>query len=278
MTDLKPDNVILVADPETQGERVKLLDFGIAKQGAEEEGARRTTAGVTLGTPTYMSPEQCEGQSKLTDRSDVYALGVLLFELLAGEPPFRSESSSAIMCQHLTKPPPPLPSHVPEAVVSLVRAMLAKEPTARPPMEEIVARIDNLGALRNSGLVAKSLSRVLGVAVVRRRVMLILAVAGIGIVLTLLILLRGRGGVATPALPQSQVNTLPVAGKAVPSSLRIPDSQAGSSNTAAPRVTPEAAVLPAAAPQKSKPVGKSHGPSRIIFGTKKSSKDKKSHP
>jgi serine/threonine protein kinase len=82
--DLKPDNIVLVADPDTAGgERVKILDFGIAKFNEGAEGRRQTTTGTAIGTPTYMSPEQCEGLPKISDRADTYSLGVMMFENMA---------------------------------------------------------------------------------------------------------------------------------------------------------------------------------------------------
>ena len=143
--DLKPDNIMLVKDPDTpSGERAKILDFGIAKLDQAEGGTRNTTTGVSLGTPTYMAPEQIEGQSTPTDRLDVYAFGVILFELLAGEAPFVSESTGGILRQHLIKEPPSLPAHVPSDLQALVRQALAKEAGERPTMQQLVERLDGL--------------------------------------------------------------------------------------------------------------------------------------
>ncbi|HMY59747.1 MAG TPA: protein kinase, partial [Pseudomonadota bacterium] len=83
--DTQPDNIMLVRDPDFPGgERVKLLDFGIAKM-AEHLSAQpvRTKSDVLMGTPTYMAPEQCRGAKLATDRSDVYSLGVILYQMLA---------------------------------------------------------------------------------------------------------------------------------------------------------------------------------------------------
>jgi len=143
--DLKPDNIMLVKDPDTQsGERAKILDFGIAKLDQAEGGTRNTTTGVALGTPTYMAPEQIEGQGTPSDRIDVYAFGVILFELLAGTAPFVSETTGGILRQHLIKEPPPLPTHVPEDLQALVRQALAKDASERPTMQQLVERIDLL--------------------------------------------------------------------------------------------------------------------------------------
>lgn len=143
--DLKPENIFIVPDPDTaSGERAKILDFGIARLEDGGGEGRRTTTGVALGTPTYMAPEQCEGRPQLSDRVDVYALAVLWFELLTGAPPFRAESASAIMRQHLVKTPPPLPSSVAPELGTLIHAMLAKEPEQRPSMTDIASQLDQL--------------------------------------------------------------------------------------------------------------------------------------
>ena len=143
--DLKPDNIMLVKDPDTpSGERAKILDFGIAKLDQAEGGTRNTTTGVSLGTPTYMAPEQIEGQSTPTDRIDVYAFGVILFELLSGQAPFASDTTGGILRQHLIKEPPPLPAHIPDELQALVKQALAKEASERPTMQQIVERIDQL--------------------------------------------------------------------------------------------------------------------------------------
>src|SRR5207247_401349 len=101
------DNIFLVPDPVAPGgERVKLLDFGIAKFMAG--CVHKTTQGVAMGTPAYMGPEQCEGREDVDDKVDVYALGVVLFELLAGRLPFQAQTAQSLMRQHIVVPPPDL--------------------------------------------------------------------------------------------------------------------------------------------------------------------------
>ncbi|WP_163992864.1 serine/threonine-protein kinase [Pyxidicoccus caerfyrddinensis] len=142
--DLKPENVMLVRDEEAAGgERVKLLDFGIAR--LVGDGSVRTTEGVVLGTALYMAPEQCAGSDDLDDRADVYALGVVLYELLAGGPPFQGEPT-AVMRQHLFQEPPPLPERLrlPGELPALLRRMLAKEPSRRPRMVELAEALQQL--------------------------------------------------------------------------------------------------------------------------------------
>ncbi len=147
--DLKPDNVMLVADPEAPGgERAKLLDFGIAKLRAElnesEDTRHVTMAGTLMGTPTYMSPEQCRGSGQVDDRTDVYSLGVLLYLLIGGRPPFVADGPGEVMLMHMTQQPPPLSTFAPDApleLVTLVHQMLQKERGERPSMAETSGRL-----------------------------------------------------------------------------------------------------------------------------------------
>ncbi len=152
--DLKPENVILIDDPDTTlGERAKLLDFGIAKLREPEPstprglgGARRTTAGIVLGTPVYMSPEQYSGD-ELDGQSDVYSLGVMIYEMVARHPPFEGEKWADLAAQHLRDDPPSLrkqDAEVPGEVEDLIQEMLAKDPNLRPPMMQVVDRLDEL--------------------------------------------------------------------------------------------------------------------------------------
>jgi len=124
--DLKPANLFL-----QESGNLKICDFGIAR--AAEATAGLTAAGQAIGTILYMSPEQCEGK-QVDERSDLYSLGCVLFELLTGEPPFRADWP-AIMYQHLTKAPSSPRTRRPEIPVELdqlILALLAKNPDARP--------------------------------------------------------------------------------------------------------------------------------------------------
>jgi serine/threonine protein kinase len=149
--DLKPANLFLVPDREAPGgERVKILDFGIAKFfGAAEvqsESSRHlTTVGKLLGTPVYMSPEQCSGAEQIDDRVDVYALGVIVYQLLSNKLPFEAPAACVIMTKHIMEPPPPLHEiepQLPPAVCTLVEEMLAKKPKERPSMAQVVLRLE----------------------------------------------------------------------------------------------------------------------------------------
>src|SRR5689334_18236942 len=103
--DVKPENVFIVRDPEVAGgERAKVLDFGIAKLVSDHAGLKTQTQAM-LGTPTYMSPEQCRGAGQVDQRSDVYALGCMLFALLVGRPPLDAEGPGEIIAMHLREPP-----------------------------------------------------------------------------------------------------------------------------------------------------------------------------
>ena len=134
--DLKPGNVMIVPDPTMPtGERVKLLDFGIAKLGAQaaREDQPRTRTGLSIGTPTYMAPEQCRGSKTLDGKADVYSLGVMLFQLLAGRLPFEAEADGAMLGMHMYEEPPELLSvapHISPPVAALVHRMLAKSTAA----------------------------------------------------------------------------------------------------------------------------------------------------
>jgi len=150
--DLKPDNVMLVADPEAPGgERAKLLDFGIAKLRAEltesEDTRHVTMAGTLMGTPTFMSPEQCRGAGHVDDRTDVYSLGIMLYLMIGGRPPFVADGPGEVMLMHMTHQPAPLSSLAPDApleLLSLIHQMLQKERGDRPSMAEVSLRLTQL--------------------------------------------------------------------------------------------------------------------------------------
>ncbi|HEY3354076.1 MAG TPA: serine/threonine-protein kinase [Polyangia bacterium] len=129
--DLKPDNIFLCDRP-GGGFMVKLLDFGIAKFTDEGMMSGHTRTGVPMGTPLYMSPEQCRGRD-IGPQSDIYSLGVILYELFSGTPPFVADSFYEVISAHLTKIPPPLRSvaEVPPELEAVVGKALAKDRAER---------------------------------------------------------------------------------------------------------------------------------------------------
>jgi serine/threonine-protein kinase len=129
--DIKPGNLLIMADGTT-----KITDFGIAK--ANTPDVNLTEIGIVMGTALYVSPEQATGQP-LSGSSDVYSLGVVAYECLAGDPPFIAEQPLAIAIMHKHDPVPPLPDDVPRPVADLVYAMLAKNPEDRPESARHVA-------------------------------------------------------------------------------------------------------------------------------------------
>ena len=149
--DLKPDNVFLHLPTGRDPHQpiVKLLDFGIAKLMGGGESRTKTRSGQLLGTPLYMSPEQCRGGRQVDSRSDIYSLGCIMFELFCGRPPFLAEGYGDLIIAHASEPPPePLdfaPSLMP-AFRELLLACLEKAPENRPAsMEEISERLAALG-------------------------------------------------------------------------------------------------------------------------------------
>jgi serine/threonine-protein kinase len=137
--DIKPANLMVTADGV-----LKITDFGIARGG----GATVTQTGQVMGTAQYVSPEQATGR-KITPASDLYSLGVVAYECLAGMPPFAADTPIALALMHVREDAPPLPMDVPPAVRGLVSALMAKDPEDRPAGAHKVA--DQIHLLRESG-------------------------------------------------------------------------------------------------------------------------------
>jgi eukaryotic-like serine/threonine-protein kinase len=151
--DLKPDNIFLVPDPEVPGgERIKLLDFGVAKLVDSPSDHHKTRTGAVIGTPTYMAPEQCRG-IEVDARADLYALGCILFELCSGRPPFEGVGVGDLLAAHIHVPPPALDSlmdGIPHEVEALLQRLLAKAPPDRvQTAAEVIRIIDAAGAPRH---------------------------------------------------------------------------------------------------------------------------------
>jgi serine/threonine-protein kinase len=156
--DLKPDNIYLARDDEG-GVVPKLLDFGIAKLLDEERSTHKTETGTPLGTPYYMSPEQCRGLT-IDQRTDVYSFGILLYRSLTGQLPFNARTALDIMFQHIHQAPPPVSTINPQLPASFdapLAAMLAKDAADRPATIE--AALDALGhAAAAAGLLVEPIS------------------------------------------------------------------------------------------------------------------------
>ncbi|TMQ12872.1 MAG: hypothetical protein E6J91_20160 [Deltaproteobacteria bacterium] len=150
--DLKPDNVFLVPEPELpSGERVKILDFGIAKLAHSVGEANHTQTGTVMGTPTYMSPEQCRGAGPVDHRADLYSLGCVVYEMLCGQPPFVADGPGVVIGRHLHIEPQPPRSHrsdIPAEVEEIVLTLLKKEPRDRyRNAADLVRAIDQLATV-----------------------------------------------------------------------------------------------------------------------------------
>ena len=169
--DMKPDNVFLLAQ-DRNPDFVKILDFGIAKAGGTIEsplaqaqelaatiapseglGMVETMAGLLLGTPPYMSPEQCKGGIPVDARADQYAVGCILYEMLAGERPFVATTLVQLLMSHIAEPPPPLAQRapqqkIPQALQAAVMRMLQKDPQQRfPSMNEVAELLEQVADL-----------------------------------------------------------------------------------------------------------------------------------
>lgn len=201
--DLKPSNIML-------NERgVCVLDFGVAKVLATSADATFTHAttgsGMIVGTPRYMSPEQCLGQS-VGARSDLYSLGVLLYEMLAGRPPFMDTLQSAVLVKQATAPPPPLPQlrkDVPHALAVAIHTLLAKRPDQRPQNAEAARKLLQKSLVRSPQTISEEQPFAATVAAlnpasrsfISRAIAPVVLLAAVGLAL----LVWGRSGQIPPA-------------------------------------------------------------------------------
>ena len=134
--DLKPDNVFLLPDSlVTGGYRIKILDFGVAKLAEPKEVGVNTHSQMMLGTPKYMSPEQARSARAVDQRTDIYTLGCMLYEMVTGQAPYEGPGAIDMIIQHTTAPipsPRAIVNGLPESLDRLIRRMLEKEPADRP--------------------------------------------------------------------------------------------------------------------------------------------------
>jgi len=158
--DIKPENILL------HDGRALVADFGIALAASKAGGSRMTETGMSLGTPTYMSPEQAMGEREITARSDVYALGCVLYEMLIGEPPFTGPTAQAIVAKVMTAEPTSLTSQrksIPPHVESAVFTALEKLPADRfATAAEFAAALGDPGYAASTGGSTRTTPRVIG--------------------------------------------------------------------------------------------------------------------
>ena len=162
--DLKPDNIFLTPDSDSAiGERPKLLDFGIAKLTDIGLAGTATKTGAVMGTPTYMSPEQCRGTGDVDARADLYSIGCIFYELVTGRPPFTNLGAGELIGAHLyLDPEPPVGPHLHPETVKLIMALLRKRPAERPQTaKELGLRLADL-AQKLGWITASSPSGVTG--------------------------------------------------------------------------------------------------------------------
>lgn len=156
--DIKPDNILLEG---TRG-RVMVTDFGIAKALSQSSGATLTGAGVAIGTPSFMSPEQAAGEKEIDGRSDLYSLGVVAYQMLTGELPFYAPTVAGILMKQITEPAPDLRAKRPDAPEDLALAVsrcLEKDPQNRWPTADSLRRsLENrsVGSYRPTGTAWKA--------------------------------------------------------------------------------------------------------------------------
>ncbi len=195
--DVKPDNVLL------SGKHALVTDFGVAKAVARSSGsATLTSLGMALGTPAYMAPEQAAGDPNVDHRADLYAVGVLGYEMLAGRAPFSGLSPQGLLAAQVTATPEPVTQHrasIPPALAALVMRCLAKHPADRPQhADELVAQLEamatpTVGTLPGAEPEISSGTR----AAIRRghpvRVALIFGLAAIGVLTLVRLFVRLLG-------------------------------------------------------------------------------------
>jgi len=197
--DIKPDNIMLA-----DGVAV-VADFGIARA-IEQGGGKVTDTGLAIGTPTYMSPEQASASPQIDGRTDIYALGCVLYEMLAGAPPFGGTTAQQVMARHATDAAPPLSTvrRVPPALEAAIQKALAKLPGDRWSTGKAFAEVLS-GAVHATSAAHPALARTRRLGWIAAAVVLVLVVAAL--------VWRGgspRGAAVAAAEPMRSVAVLPV--------------------------------------------------------------------
>jgi len=242
--DLKPSNILL-------GKRgVCVLDFGVAKvlaSSAESTATHASTgSGQLIGTPRYMSPEQCLGQ-RVGARSDLYSLGVLLYEMLAGRPPFTDPLQSALLVKQATAPAPPLPrlrQDIPRALALAVHSLLAKRPDDRPRTAATAKMLLERSLVRPEGPVAPAdpMSSMVAAADAGRGLLFRVGAPTILVTIFSALLVWGYTGGQSATEPHIPNSALPVAASQshfTPATWRDSSTPAPSGGTTEPRENPK---------------------------------------
>lgn len=226
--DIKPSNVLI----DKHGAEL-LTDFGIAKVLEDSESTKLTSAGSILGTPAYMAPEQAEGKS-VDGRTDLYSLGVVLYELLTGQPPYQAETPLAIVLKHLHDPLPPprtIKPGIPEAMERIVLKAMAKNPaeryqTAAEMAQALKQALAEMGKSAPTGVIssphtdripvsapppAKSGSKVMTPLLIGGGLLVLLLCVGGGGLLLLGMSASSQSGTATPTTSGAAQAVLPTA-------------------------------------------------------------------
>jgi len=203
--DIKPDNVML-----SDGHAV-VMDFGVAKAVSEATGRQNiTTAGVALGTPTYMAPEQAVADPHVDHRADLYAVGVMAYEMLAGRPPFEGGTPQAVLSAHVTQTPEPVTSHreaVPPLLSSVVMRCLEKKAADRwQSAADLRTELEKLST-PSGGTAPISAAT----APVRRRSSMMIALVAVAVIVVAGALWVGRGGSSTVVVSAQRMAVIPFA-------------------------------------------------------------------
>jgi len=208
--DIKPDNVML------SGRHALVTDFGVAKAVSEATGRQQlTTAGVALGTPSYMAPEQAAADPNLDHRVDIYAVGAMAYELLTGRPPFTGMSSQQILAAHVTQAPEPLSRHrpsCPPALEAVVMRCLAKRAADRwQTADELLQQLEPL-ATPSGGMTPTQTRPITVETRVKRRASPVVFAAMALVAAAALFLAWGRGTPASVPLERIQLTSTGAAG------------------------------------------------------------------